>query len=137
MKKKELFFLWIAIAAAVICIVSAILAFNVSNLETFIYCAICFGSIAIIFFIVAIVMLVQRKRGRELPSSYATFAVVDIILMACICAYAVYNIMTDTSEWFPGLFGIMILITVVPVMLVCLIADGIIFLIRKHKKSKQ
>lgn len=81
--------------------------------------------LCVCFLVIAIIR--QIKPG---VSSYMIFALTDGLLGVGVTAYAIYDILTDTG-WFAGLLGMLLLIFVVPVIIVLLIIDFILY-----KKSK-
>ena len=68
---------------------------------------------------------------RKSASPYCVFAAVNVILAIGIAAYSVYDIKTDTDEWFGGLVGVLLLAFVIPFIAVLLVADIIVW-----KKSR-
>lgn len=68
-------------------------------------------------------------------SPYRIFAVVNICVGVLVAAYAIFDIKRDTG-WFSGLIGVLLLIIVIPIVVTFLLADFIIWRIRKRKKSR-
>lgn len=85
-------------------------------------------------FITAIVKQFLKRQA----SVYRIFAWTDGILTCCVILYAVYDILTDTG-WFAGLFGVMLLVYILPVLLLLLLADYLIYKVnaRKQKKTEE
>ena len=86
---------------------------------------------------IAAVCSLAASIGRKLSKSispYLVFAVTDILIGICTAAYALYDIQTDTG-WFAGLFGTLLLIFVLPVVLVLLLADLVVWKLKKPKKQ--
>lgn len=83
------------------------------------------------FFITAIVKQFFKRQA----SVYRIFAWTDGILTVCVILYAIYDILTDTG-WFAGLFGMVLLVFIVPVLLLLLLADFVIYKINAKKQKK-
>lgn len=75
---------------------------------------------------------IGRKFCRR-TSPYLVFAGTDILIGICVAAYAVYDIQTDTG-WFAGLLGTLLLIFVLPIVLVLLLADVLVWKLKKPKQ---
>lgn len=92
------------------------------------------GIFAIAFSIVFLCLLVVSigKKIKPTVSPYRMFALADGILGVCVSAYALYDFATDTG-WFAGLTGMLLLMFVLPINIVLLIAD---FLVWKVKTTK-
>ena len=75
---------------------------------------------------------IGRKFCRR-TSPYLVFAGADILIGICVAAYAVYDIQTDTG-WFAGLLGTLLLIFVLPIVLVLLLADVLVWKLKKPKQ---
>ncbi|MDY3281340.1 hypothetical protein [Dysosmobacter sp.] len=73
------------------------------------------------------------RKVRSSVSPYLVFAVTDILIGVCVAAYAVYDIQTSTG-WFAGLVGVLLLIFVVPITAVFLLADIIVWLVKRPKQ---
>lgn len=67
-------------------------------------------------------------------SFYRVFAFTDIIMTAIAVGYAVYDIKTSTG-WFAGIIGALILMLVVPVLVVLLLGDFVVWFIRRKNNS--
>lgn len=65
---------------------------------------------------------------------YRVFAFTDIIMTAIAVGYAVYDIKTSTG-WFAGIIGALILMLVVPVLVVLLLGDFVVWFIRRKNNS--
>lgn len=85
-----------------------------------------------IVFLCFLVIAICKKKGKSI-SPYRTFAIVDAIIGLCVLLYALFDIATDTG-WFAGLTGMLLLIFVLPINLLLLLID---FLIWKKKNSKK
>lgn len=95
-----------------------------------------FAAAAAIFSIVFICFLaisIARRVNQQL-SPYLVFAIADGFLGLCVSAYAVYDLITDTG-WFAGIVGTLLLIFVMPIILILLLADFLLY--RQHKSPKQ
>ena len=68
-------------------------------------------------------------------SPYRVFAITDIIMAALAVGYAIYDINTDTG-WFAGIVGALILCITIPVFAVLLLADFIVWIIRRKNNLK-
>ena len=93
-------------------------------------------AIAAVALTIAAVCSLAVSIGRKLSkrtSPYLVFAAADILIGICVAAYAVYDIQTDTG-WFAGLFGTLLLIFVLPITLVFLAADILIWWWKRPKK---
>lgn len=75
----------------------------------------------VIFLIVAFI----KKRLPDV-SAYRIFTIVDGVVGTGILAYGIYDILTDT-EWFAGLLGTLLLIFVVPVTVLMLVGNLIMY----------
>lgn len=105
---------------------------NPSNFELvfLIFCSI-LTIVFVNFLFVWICTWITNKRGRE-SSAYRIFAIVDICIGLLIAAYAIWDIRTD-SGWFAGFIGALLLVFVEPVVLVLLVADYIIWRVRRRR----
>lgn len=134
-KSNSMKYLLVAVIATVfsfICWLFSVLGDGV----VVIFCAIIGTIVALAFYFIFLTALIANKCGKQKPSPYSVFAIVDIILMLGTSIYAVYDIMTDVG-WFSGLVGWLLLIYVLPCMLAVLIIDGIIYFIVWRKKKNR
>ena len=76
-----------------------------------------------------LVIAVIRQFKPEI-SGYQIFAWTDALLGISVAAYAVYDILTDTG-WFAGILGYVLLIFVVPVIVLLLVIDFVLYKRRK------
>lgn len=76
----------------------------------------------VIFLIVAFI----KKRLPDV-SAYRIFTIVDGVVGTGILAYGIYDILTDTG-WFAGLLGMLLLIFVVPVTVLMLVGNLIMYM---------
>lgn len=105
---------------------------NPSNFELILWIAAVIASIlCVCFFIIAVI-----KQIKPNASPYKIFALTDFLIGIGVSAYAIYDILTDTG-WFAGLFGAILLIYVIPIILLLLIIDFILYIINKKKAEKQ
>ena len=84
-----------------------------------------------IAFLGFLAITISQKTNKNL-SPYRLFAIVDGIIGLCIVAYALYDILTDTG-WFAGLTGLLLLIFAVPIVVILLLADYLVWKFRKKK----
>ena len=85
--------------------------------------------LCICFFAVAVIRQIKPH-----ISGYKIFALEDAIIGICVTAYAIYDILTDTG-WFAGIVGVLLLIFVLPVILLLLIIDFVLYMRNKRKKG--
>lgn len=105
---------WITFALAALCWVVEIFI-NPSNWELpFLIAATLF---TLLFLSFAAISIVRKLRGRCSP--YRIFALINTLVGLAITAYTVYDIRTDTG-WFAGLFGVILLIFIDPVIVLLL-----------------
>lgn len=90
------------------------------------------GVAAIVSFLLFISFLVISivEKLRKHFSPYRIFAIVNICLGVCVSAYAVYDIKTDVGL-FAGLLGAVLLAFVIPVIVLLLIADFIVWICKR------
>ena len=107
------------------------IAINPSNLEFVLAC------VAVAFSAMAVCLTVCCILGKIKPkiSLYRVFAITDIIMAALAVGYAIYDINTDTG-WFAGIVGALILCITIPVFAVLLLADFIVWIIRRKNNLK-
>lgn len=94
------------------------------------------GVVAIILsliFVCFLVISIAEKFCKKF-SPYRIFAIVDSCIGVCVAAYAIYGIETDTG-WFAGLVGFLLLVIVMPIIAVLLLADFIVWILKKRKNS--
>jgi len=96
-------------------------------MDLFSSCAGCFFTL--LTFCLLIICMV-RALGKK-ASAYRIFAITNGILAVLVTGYAVYDILTDTG-WFAGLLGVILLVYVVPVFLVLLLLDFIVWKISRR-----
>lgn len=96
-----------------------------------------YALVAVAFSIVFLCFLAVSisRRMKKSISPYKVFAVVDGLVGLCVAAYAIYDIMTDTG-WFAGLLGVLLLLLVVPITIVLLLADLLVWKMRKSKRDE-
>lgn len=104
---------------------------NIENFEmirffTSIYSAILFVG----FLFTGTVTKINKK-----ISPYSVFAAVNLVIGASISVYSVYDIKTDTDEWFGGLVGTVLLVFVIPFIIILLITDLIVCKKADHSNS--
>ena len=125
--------------SAMVAIVSLILAIlfwcaeifvNTSNFEIIILILAFVSSILFICFLcVSIFTLVAEKNNKKV-SKYKMFAIIDGCIGVLVLAYSIYDIKTDTG-WFAGLLGTILLLFVLPIVLLLLLADFIVWRIKR------
>ncbi len=106
------------------------LAVNPSNLEL-VFLDLC-SALTILFagfFFICVCTWIAEKRGKQI-SPYRVFAVVDIVIGTFVVTCAVLDIWLDDG-WFGGLIGVFLLVFVVPVVLLLLALDYILYELRK------
>ena len=107
------------------------IAVNPGSLEfLFAFAAVAFSIVFLCFLAVSI-----SQRVNTDISPYRVFAVVDGLIGLCVAVYAVYDILTDT-EWFAGMLGIVLLLLVLPITLVLLLLDLLVWKVRKSKGDR-
>ena len=106
-----------------------LIVLNPSNLELILAFTAVALTIASVCFLAA---SIGGKPGKS-ASPYLVFAVTDILIGVCVAAYAIYDIQTSTG-WFAGLLGTLLLIFVLPIVLVLLLADVLVWKLKKPKK---
>lgn len=110
---------------AVLCWVGCITV-KMVNLEfLFVLAAVVFSIVFICFLAVSI----SQKVNKNI-SPYRVFAVVDGLIGLCVVIYAIYDILTDTG-WFAGLIGGLLLMIVLPIILALMLADFLVWKLRK------
>lgn len=99
-----------------------------ANLEAILALAAAFFSIVFLCFLA---VSISQKVSKN-SSPYRVFAVADGLIGLCVAGYAIYDILTDTG-WFAGVTGVILLVTVLPITLVLLLADLLVWRLRKSK----
>lgn len=107
----------------------AVIAVNPANIRLLFAVA---ATVFSILFVCFLAVSITRKVNKSL-SPYRVFAIADSFLGLCVSAYAVYNLLTDTG-WFAGITGALLLMLVVPIILVLLLADLLVYRLGKSKK---
>lgn len=97
--------------------------------EIFEIAAVIASILCLCFFVVALVR--QFKPGA---SGYRIFAWTDGLLGIAVTAYAVYDILTDIG-WFAGILGSILLIVVVPVNILLLVVNFVLY--KRNKKRNE
>ena len=80
---------------------------------------------AVVFGISGLVRLITKKLGKNI-SLYLIFGIVDIFCALMITAVALYDILTPGGD-LNGLFGTVLLIVFIPVSVVLLIGDVVLW----------
>ena len=128
-----MFKVWIG---TILSLLSAIICWSVgtisapSDFEMVIgYAAVCFSILFICLLCVCI-----GKRIRKGASAYRIFAATDIIIGIGSILYAIFDIFASAdSMFFPGLYGWLLLLYVVPVVLLLLLIDYAVYRKRKRR----
>ncbi len=104
------------------------LVFNPPGLEMVLAIA------AIVFSIISICLVVCciAEKINSQVSLYKVFAIADIVLGVLAGGYAVYDIRTDTG-WFAGLLGALIMFMGIPVFVVLLLGDWVVWLVNRKR----
>lgn len=76
---------------------------------------------------------VVTKIGKNI-SPYFVFAAVNFLIGAGTAIYSIYDIKTDTDEWFGGLVGTLLLVFVIPFIVVLLISALVAWKINRSKQ---
>ena len=87
--------------------------------------------ISLLLFISFLAICIGEKLCRQF-SPYRIFAIVNSCIGVCVAAYAIYDIRTSTG-WFAGLLGAMLLIVVLPIIVVFLLADAILWKVKNPR----
>lgn len=85
-----------------------------------------------VMFICFLVIGISRRINKNI-SPYRIFAVTDGLIGLCVVLYAAYDILTDTG-WFAGITGVLLLILVLPIILALMLADFIVWRLRRSDK---
>lgn len=94
------------------------------------YLAIAFSILFICFLIIGIAKKISSK-----ISPYKVFAISDFIIGIIVLLYAIYDIEASTG-FLAGFMGIILLLTVIPVILVLLLIDLFVWLYNRKKEKK-
>ena len=100
------------------------------------WCTALFAYIGTIFSILTICFLIVSISKKLIPkaSPYKIFAISVSIIGVLTFLYAIYDIKTSTGL-FAGLFGTVLLITVVPITLALLLIEFLIWIYNKKKEN--
>ena len=104
------------------------LVFNPPGLEVVLAIA---ALVLSIISICLVVCCIARKINSQI-SLYKVFAIADIVLAVLAGGYAVYDIRTDTG-WFAGLLGALIMFMGIPVFVVLLLGDWVVWLVNRNR----
>ena len=112
-------------------ILSAVLWFteifiNPSNSE-FILAA---AAVPCSFTTICLISCCAAKAINKRVSLYRIFAITDIVMGVAAAVYAVYDMNTATG-WFAGLWGLLILMAVIPIAVLLLITDFIVWVLKR------
>lgn len=91
----------------------------------------------VILSVVTVCLLVTaiiKRFATPQASVYKIFAWTDGVLTVGVILYAIYDLFTDTG-WFAGLFGVILLVYIVPVLLVLLLLDFICCKVNKKRRN--
>ena len=101
------------------------------------WCTALFAHIGTIFSILTICFLIVSISKKLIPkaSPYKIFAISVSIIGVLTFLYAIYDIKTSTGL-FAGLFGTVLLITVVPITLALLLIEFLIWIYNKKKENE-
>ncbi len=125
------------IKTTLLCFVLAVLCWVMALLMDTAGLIVWLGIFAIAFMVLFLCFLavaISKKRNKKL-SPYRIFAIVDGIIGVCVLAYALYDFMTDTG-WFAGMTGMLLLLFVMPVILLILLGDFLVWKFRETKNKK-
>lgn len=92
--------------------------------------SILFSILAICFLTISIL-----KKTITKASPYKIFAISDSIIGVLTFLYAIYDIKTSTGL-FAGLYGIILLVTVVPVTIALLLIELLVWVYNKKRENK-
>lgn len=84
-----------------------------------------------IILVAAVVIAISRSMGSKV-SPFLLFGIVDIFFGLLILSYALFDFHTATGE-FAGILGTVALMIGEPVVLVLLLADVIVWLIKRER----
>ena len=105
------------------------LVFNPAGFELILFVA---AGLFTMLFVSFGVLTLARKLWKTV-SPYRVFALVNGCIGLAVLIYAIYDIKTDTG-WFAGLFGVMLLVFVLPFPAVLLVIDFAVWLFHKIQK---
>lgn len=121
---------WVqAILCAVLSVLSWLGAILLGNLFSSLLCV-----IAVAATLTAVGLTVSALMRHRSP--YAVFAVTVAVMAALSSAFGIWHMAHDTSSFFPGLFGLLILLFVLPTAAVLLVLD-LLFWIGKNWRAKK
>lgn len=93
-----------------------------------------YAAVAVTISSLCYLVTVIIKLIRPGVSGYKIFAWTDGLIGTGVTIYAIYDIQTDTG-WFAGLFGAALLVVVIPVAVLLLIIDIILYMRAKKRNS--
>lgn len=93
--------------------------------------AVVLSIIFLCFLSVSICSWIAKKREKDI-SAYKIFAAADCCIGILVTMYAVYDIKTDVG-FMAGMVGFLLLLFVIPIVLVLLVADFIIWKLKKRE----
>lgn len=94
---------------------------NIDNFESIRFVTTIYSAVLFIDFLFTGIIKAIRKKA----SPYFVFAIVNFVLGMGTAIFSIYDIKTDTDEWFRGLVGTVLLVFVIPFIIVLLIIDFI------------
>lgn len=106
--------------------------FSPSNYELVLFVV---STILSLLFINFCSISIVEKMNKSI-SPYRVFAITDFCISSCIAIYAVYDIKTDTG-WFSGIIGTVLLMFVVPIGIILLLADFIVWKLKDKQKPNK
>ena len=119
----------IVLLAIALCCWYVEIVVNPSNYEMLLgLTAVVFTVLCVCFLVIALI-----KQIKPDASSYKIFAWIDGILGIGATIYAIYDILTATG-WFAGILGMLLLILVLPVIILLLIIDFVLY--KRSKREK-
>lgn len=103
-------------------------------IETVLLVLLLLVTVAFSFVSIAQIIVCLVKRFNENVSSYFLFGIINCVIDLLIAGYAVYDMFNSTG-WFAGLTGFLILCFFVPIPVVLIIIDVIVYLVRKRRRA--